>query len=301
MHLSQLRTLIAVADTGSISGAAERLGLTQSGASQAISALEDHLEIRLLTRGHRGAHLTAAGEDVVHHARAVMGSMEAIRKTADATRGLEQGRVCLASFPSTFTTLLPPLLRRFRELHPGIDVVALEASDQEIETWLAEGSIDLAVVMDPLADQEDAPMGQDDWVAVVPNGHTLARHKQHPLPFARLTAEPFILATGGCLTHARSLAADLGLELEDVRMEVKDYNSTFALVREGLGVTLVPEPTLPLDTRGLSVRRLEEPLHRRFGLQACRTKPVTPAVQAFLEAATQVYPRQRDTVSIAAE
>ena len=64
-----------------------------------------------------------------------------------------------------------------------------------------------------------------------------------------------------------------------------DWNSAFALVREGLGVTLVPEPTLPADRRGLRVLRPTKPLHRTFGLCASRGSAASPGVRALLNVA----------------
>ena len=290
MNLPQLRALVAVADTGSITAAAARLGLTQSGASQAVAALEEQLGVRLITRGRRGAVPTAVGERVVEHAREVLAGLDAVRRAADAARGLERGRLRLAAFPTIFATLLPPLLRRFRTLHPGVEVVALEAGDDEMAAWLVAGTVDVGVAMDPAPGEAAAPLGRDEWVAVVPAGHPLARASGGRVAFARLAAEPFVLATGGCATHARSLARGTGLELTDVRVEVRDWASAFALVREGVGVALVPEPTLPEDRRGLRVLRLAQPLYRRFGLQVSGRARGSPAVRALLEVAAAGHP-----------
>lgn len=290
MNLPQLRALVAAIDAGSITGAAAQLGLTQSGASQAIAALEEELGVQLVVRGRRGATPTAAGVRVAEHARAVLAGLNAIRQEADAARGLERGRLRLAAFQTVFATLLPPLLRRFRTLHPGIEVVALEASDEEMLAWIAVGTVDVGVVMDPAPGEAAAPLGQDEWVAVLPAGHALARSAAGRVAFARLAAEPFVLATGGCATHARSLAQAAGLDLADVRVELRDWASAFALVREGVGVALVPEPTLPENRRGLRVLRLTEPLHRRFGLQVSDHARGLPAVQALLDVAAAAFP-----------
>jgi DNA-binding transcriptional LysR family regulator len=88
------------------------------------------------------------------------------------------------------------------------------------------------------------------------------------------------------VTHARSLARDAGLDLADVRVEVRDWTSSFSLVREGLGVTLVPEPALPEDRRGLRVLRLHEPLYREFWLRVSSRSSGSPAVRALLDVAS---------------
>ncbi|AML52609.1 LysR family transcriptional regulator [Falsihalocynthiibacter arcticus] len=285
MNLSQIRVLVAVSDTGSLTAAAQRLGLSQSGVSQALAALETHLGVMLISRTQRGAEATAIGDEVLAEARDVLASLDRIKRATDLARGVEQGRLRLAAFPSVFHTLLPPLLRRFQELHPGIEVVTLEASDTEIEAWLAAGTVDLGVTAVESYSATQFPLGQDDWVAVLPSGHAIATAPIHSVSLARLSNEPFILATGGCTIHAGSLAETLGCGLQDVRMEVRDWISSFALVREGLGVTVVPEPTLPSDRRGIRVLPLKEDLHRYFALKPSFLAQNNPAVSAFLNLA----------------
>src|SRR5690348_13730466 len=111
MNLTQLRSLIAVAETGSFTAAAASVGVTQSGMSQALAALEESLGVKLLVRQRRGVELTAFGEQALHHARAAFSHLEAIRKEAAAGAGEEAGSVRIAAFPSVFATVLPPLLR----------------------------------------------------------------------------------------------------------------------------------------------------------------------------------------------
>ncbi len=292
MNLSQIRVLVAIADTGSLTGAAQRLSLSQSGVSQAIAALEDDLGVQLVTRGRRGAVATAVGEEIVRESRAVLAGLDAIRRKADAASGVAQGRLRLAAFPSVFSTLLPPILRRFGGLYPGIEVVALEASDAEIETWLADGTVDLGVTTAESFEATDWPLGQDDWVAVLPSNHPIALSPARAIALTRLATEPFVLATGGCIIHAGSLAERLGAPLEQVRIEVRDWVSAFALVREGLGVTVVPEPTLPADRRGLRVLPLKEGLHRYFGLRCSEASSENPAVPSFLNLARDAVVHQ---------
>ncbi|MGO4713409.1 LysR family transcriptional regulator [Bradyrhizobium sp. 2TAF24] len=278
------RLLVAVADCGSITGAAERVNLTQSGASQAIAALEDMLGVRLFTRERRQTVPTAVGLQVIDHARAMLAALEQIQSAADAAKGLSGGSIRLASFPVVLQAVLPPLLRRFRQRHPGIDVVTLEASDEEVEALLAAGTIDVGTVVNPSPQRNASPLGRDPWLAVVPAGHRLARPgRRGVVALAELAAEPFILATGGCEATALGIITGAGLDLADVRARVRDWSSGFALVREGVGVTLVPELTLPVDRRGLQVLRLAEPVHRAFGLVASESGARSRAVQALFD------------------
>ncbi|TQS73957.1 LysR family transcriptional regulator [Rhodobacteraceae bacterium] len=272
MNLTQLRSLIAVAEAGSFTAAAEMVGITQSGMSQALAALEETLGVKLLVRQRHGVELTAFGEQAMDHARAAFAHLEAIRQDALIAAGEETGSLRIAAFPSVFATVLPPLLRRFRKLHPCIEVVALETDDREVEVWLNAGSVDLGVVLNPADDSPAIVIGEDEWVGVLPAGHRLGRRAS--LGLCEIALEPFVLATGGCHTHARSLAEAKGISLRDVRMEVRDWASAIALVREAVGVSIVPASTLPETRKGLRVVRLDPPLHRRFGLVAsCVEKP----------------------------
>lgn len=281
MNLAHLRNLIAVADAGSFSAAAEALGVTQSGVSQSVAALEELLGVALVIRHRRGADLTAAGESVANHARAALDALDRIRGEADAARGLAQGTLRLAGFPSVFATLLPPLLRRFRTRYPGIQVVPLETDDKEIEDWLAAGTIDLGVVMNPAPGRAAAILGRDSWVPIFPLAHRLARRSAVTL--AELASEPFVLATGGCNTNARSLAAAAKTPLRDVQIEVRDWASAIALVREGAGVSLVPASTLPESRRGLRVSALRTSLCRTFGLVVSPARTPSRAASTFVE------------------
>ncbi|HEY9320249.1 DNA-binding transcriptional LysR family regulator [Achromobacter deleyi] len=277
MNLIHWRLVLAVVDAGNITHAAAQVGMTQSGASQAIAQLEDTLGAPLFTRERRQTVPTALGLRVADEARTMLGALHRIQTLSREARGTAGGTLRLASFPMVFSTVLPPVLRRFRQLHPEIDVISLEATDDEVETLLAAGTVDVGVVLNAAPGRQVCPLGQDEWMAVLPAAHPLARARG-AIALAELAAEPFVLATGGCSVHAQTLAADAGLAITDVRASVRDWASAFALVRDGLGVTLVPALTLPESRRGLRVLRLASPLYRSFGLaasgQAANSGPV---------------------------
>jgi len=116
---------------------------------------------------------------------------------------------------------------------------------------------------------------------VLPASHPLARGASVAL--AQLAAQPFVLATGGCNVHAASVAADAGLALADVRATVMEWSSAYALVRDNVGVALVPELTLPENRRGLRVLPLATPVRRRFALAASPQAAGLPAALALFE------------------
>jgi len=284
MNLMHWRLLVAILDNGTISRAAGQVGMTQSAASQALAGMEETLGVQLFVREARQAVPTAVGLQVLEQARLMLGALQNIRQRVDSAKGLARATIRLASFPMVLSTLLPPLLQRFRQRYPGIEVIALEVSDHEVEAMLAGNLVDVGVVLNPEPGRAARELGRDRWVAVLPLGHRLAaRGLEGRVSLAELVAEPFVLATGGCTVNARSLAAEAGLQLADVRVEVREWSSAFALVRENLGVSLVPELTLPPERRGLRVLPLEIPVERRFALVACPAASQREAVAALFE------------------
>lgn len=216
MNLAHWRLLVTIAETGNVSRAAERVGITQSGASQAVTQLEAALGVQVFARSRREVTVTALGEKVVEHARAMLLQLDAIRVLADDSRGLNQGRIRLGSFPSVISTLLPSLTRTFRQRHPGIEIVALEGTDEEVEDWLASDAIDLGVVLNPTAERNALILGRDAWMGLVPSTHPLGRRATiQGIALSELATQPFILATGGCAVNGQRLVESAGLKLVD--------------------------------------------------------------------------------------
>ncbi|MGH8452707.1 LysR family transcriptional regulator [Pseudomonas sp.] len=284
MNLMHWRLLVAVADHGSITAAAECVGMTQSAASQAMAGMEATLGAQLFTREPRKTLPTALGLSVIEQARVMMGALQTIRSTVEEAKPMLRGTLRVASFPIVLDTFLSPLLLRFKRLYPGIEVTTLEVTDNEVNTLLDADLIDLGVVLNPKPERNATVLGRDNWLAVVPAQHELAQRPMGAtVTLAELLEQPFVLATGGCTANARSLSADAGLALRDVRVEVREWSSAFSLVREGIGVTLVPEMTLPVQRDGLRVMPLSVPVHREFSLVVSPNRGPSAAAQALLK------------------
>lgn len=297
MNLTHWRLLVAVADAGNISRAAEQAGITQSGASQAIAQLESSLGIQVFSRDRRHLSVTALGERVIAQARAMLMNFEAIRVLADESRGLDRARIRIGSFPSVLSGVLPDLMRSFRRRHPGIELLALEGTDEEVETWLLAGTVDLGVVLNPTPARQALLLGQDAWVAILPAAHRLAGRASEPgIALAELASEAFILATGGCAVNGQRLAEDAGLVLSDVRVTVRDWASACVLVKEGMGAAVVPASTLPDDLHGIRVMQLDPPVHRRFGLVRSSAREASRATLALWDALQASVPLPADMV-----
>ncbi len=285
--LPQLRVLVAVVEAGSFTAAAERLGISQSGVSQAVAALEGALGVPLLRRDRGGVAVTEAGERVLGHARSVLGGVERIRQEAAAAVGLETGKLRIGSFPSFAARLLPPILRAFQHRHPGIELVLLEGTDAEVRSWLSSRIIDIAAVTLPAAGVEVVATSRDEVLAVVPEKHPLAQWGS--VSMERLAEEPFIMPTMGAESVVLPLFRAAG-QTPRTCFEVRDLATLLVMVQEGLGVTIFPALALPQRLTGVRAVRLDPPVWRELALAVNPGDARSPAVEAFLREARQRIP-----------
>ncbi|MEW2051612.1 LysR family transcriptional regulator [Streptomyces sp. NPDC005476] len=277
LGLRQLRAFVAVVDSGGFTSASDKIGLTQSAVSHAVAALEREIGAALISRGRDGVRLTGLGEQILVHARAALRQVELIEEEAAAVRGLRRGRLRIGGFPSA-CQLLPPLIAELRRIHPGIEVALWEGTDQEVAQWLADGLIDLgmrASLAPPAA--SDLVLTADRVVAVVDKRHPLAAEPDVAL--ADLQDDPLLVSDGGCEPLLDELHAAAGLPLR-VTQRVREMTTLLAMVRAGLGVTVVPELSLA-SRQGITSLPLRPASCRRVLLDTPAGTPPPAAVQAF--------------------
>lgn len=146
MELHQLRYLVAVADRGSFTAAAEALHVAQSGVSAQVAKLERELGHRLLERGARTVGLTPEGTELLPHARAALAAADAVRAVADELTGIVRGHVRLGT---VIGCTIPGYLAgfaAFRAAHPGVTVEVAEGNSDDLIADLAGGVLDVALV-----------------------------------------------------------------------------------------------------------------------------------------------------------
>ncbi|MGG1664146.1 LysR family transcriptional regulator [Brevibacillus sp. NRS-1366] len=285
MTLFQMEVLVAVTESGSFTRAGEKIGLSQSGVSHTISALEKELGIFLFVRNRSGVKLTAAGEEVTASARTILEQTALIKKVAAQTTGLQQATIRIGSFPSVTANLLPQLLKSFHTLYPQMEMRLFEGSYQEIKQWLHTGVVDVGFHVWPEDGLEGVMLKNDSLKAVLPIDHPLA--KESFLTLKQLAGEPFIMPMAGCelLIGAEFLRS--GLQPQTM-FEVADNATILAMVEAGVGVTVIPTLTLPTSLRKVAVLDLSPPLSRQIGLAVRSLTEASPAVLAFLREAQRI-------------
>ncbi|MCE3028644.1 LysR substrate-binding domain-containing protein [Salinicola sp. DM10] len=182
--LEEQQAFIAVVDCGSITAAAERLGITVSGVSRALNRLERKLDTTLMRRTTRRLELTQEGETFLDHCRRILNAVEAAEESVLGHQDQPQGRLRVNAAPSFMQLVIVPLIGEFRRRYPGI-TLALDTHDRFVD--LLEQRVDLAI---RIGDLEDSSL----------HARTLGHS---PL---RLLASPTYLARRGTPQQVASLA-----------------------------------------------------------------------------------------------
>lgn len=283
LKLSQLRSLVAVAEQGNFSEAALALEISQSAVSHAIAALEAELGVLLFSRGRQGAHLTPVGEQVTAHARQVLEHIEEIFKTAHLSRGLQGGQVRIASFRSVATHVLPKVIVQFQQQFPEIAVSITDYDDYPaVEQALRQGQADVGFTLFPTSqDFETWELLQDEYLALFPTSFH-ARGEQ--LTWEELGHHPLIMHSDNvsCSLLIQDHCAAYGQVL-NVGYRVRSDSTMVGMVVQGLGAAILPRLAAEPIPSGIKVYSLPVPLFRAIGVTVVADALQIPAVFAFLE------------------
>jgi DNA-binding transcriptional LysR family regulator len=198
IELRHLRYFVAIAEEGSVTRAAERLGIAQPPLSQQLRALEEEVGAPLLVRSFRGVHVTEAGQILLDGARKILNQVEeTLAATRRAGRG-ERGYLKVGYTSSAaFNICVPGAIGSFRRGFPDIVLAMEEACTAELIESLRSKKVDVAFVRAPLHDIEGLVVEsliEEDMVAAVPAHHRLAKTgKRHGLLLADLADETVLL------------------------------------------------------------------------------------------------------------
>ncbi|MGG6238842.1 LysR family transcriptional regulator [Nodosilinea sp. AN01ver1] len=283
MKLSQLRILVAVAETETFSEAALNLDMSQSAVSHSISTLEDHLGVVLFSRGRHGARLTPVGDRIVNHARTILQQAEAIAREAELARGLQGGQVRIASFRSIAIHLLPAAIAQFKQHHPNIAVNLSEHDNYlQVEKALREGRADIGFTLLPAADDLDTwEVLENAYVALFPPAFKAAGPQ---ITWAEVAQHPLIMPPADRIMmrdvydHVQAHGYSL-----NVVSEVETDTTIVNLVAQGLGATILPRLAAEPIPERVQVFDLPEPLVRIIGAAVLGNGLHTPAIYAFLD------------------
>lgn len=251
MELRHLRYFLAVADHGNFTRASEALGMQQPPLSQQVRDLERELGFALFRRLARGVELTEGGVVFRDEARALLETLgRAVKRGAQAAQGAA-GSLSLGFTSSAVThRLAPELIRRFREVHPGVELEIQEGNAAALTEAVAAGRLDIAFIRRPVSEQSALAyhaVAEEEMLVALPAGHALAvrarKARAAGVRLRDLAGEAFILVRrpgapgmyGDLIEacHAAGFAPRVAAEVDQMLTNI-------TLVAAGVGVSMVP-------------------------------------------------------------
>ena len=289
MTLTQLEIFSTVAARRGFTAAALQLGISQSGVSHAIEALEQEFGVALLRRG-KNLELTDVGARLLRQAQAMLGLAESMRQEASDARGMKRGTLRIGSFgPTASLRLLPPVLEKYRAVYPGIEIHVDEGPDGEVAQWLTDHRVDIGFVTLPDDRFDTFPLMEDQLVALLPLAHPLA--KKNAVTLEELCASPFAMTRAGSEDIIGGLFRALRLQ-PTIRWRSLQLVSTIAAVARGEAVSIVAESALPPDKAQNYVKKPLRPAARRqVALAVPDARRMSPAAREFIRMAQEVFPQ----------
>lgn len=290
MTLEQLRIFVAVAEHEHVTRAARALNLTQSATSAAVAALEGRHAVRLFDRVGRHIELTDAGRVFLTEARAVLARAAAAEAVLADLSGLKRGSLTLAASQTVGTYWLPPLMRRFREAHPGIDLSLAITNSGAVCSRVLAGEADLGFIEGPVDEPGLAvrPVAQDALVLVVAAGFALPEGWRDLA--ADLVRLPWVFREAGSATRSQFEEGVAGLGIDPralpVVLELPSNEAVLSAVIAGAGAAALSRLVVAGACATGAVRALGLTLPERpFLAIHGRERPLSGARLAFLDLA----------------
>ncbi|PRY23584.1 LysR family transcriptional regulator [Aliiruegeria haliotis] len=257
--LRQLRYLLAVAEHGQISRAAEAVHVSQPALSVQIRDMEAALGVVLLERLPRRVVLTPAGHEIVDHARRVMSELGALERSARVTSGLS-GRLALGMIPTVAPYLIPAALPLLRAQNVGLDLRVREATTEELLNDLTMGRLDAAVVALPSGEDglTEMPLFEDRFLLAGSSTRieALLAEGRVPDPSSLTPRQLLLLDEGHCLADQALEACSLDRRDTRVDLGASSLSTLSGLVAGGFGLTFMPEIALAKELSAAPEMRL---------------------------------------------
>ncbi|MFV0409263.1 MAG: LysR substrate-binding domain-containing protein [Paracoccus sp. (in: a-proteobacteria)] len=275
LTLKQLRYFEALARTGQFGRAADDCAITQPALSMQIKELENLVGTPLVERSARQVRLTALGQQFALRAREILRSVDELGDLARADSDTLSGPLRIGVIPTVAPYLLPRFIQALTRQYPGIDPIPRETVTRRLIDDLLESRLDLAIVALPVSEPalHEEPLFSEEFVLVRP-----ATDKSKPVPSAEGLQQMrlLLLEEGHCfrdqaLSFCKMPQAPRGL------MEGSSLSTLVQMVGAGIGVTLIPEMAVGIETRqaAVSVARLNRPRpERTIGMVWRKSNPL---------------------------
>ena len=255
--LQSLRIFLLVAQTGSLTKAADKSHMTLSALSKRIAALERTVDCALFVRLPRGLELTPAGQELVHHARTVLDNVNRMAgEMSDFAVGV-RGHVRIWANTSSIIQFLPTDLASFLCEQPLIRISLEEKLSEQVIAALVAGEADLGIFADNVPSQglEKFLYRRDRLVVLVPPDHALASATE--ISFVETLGYDFVGLNQGSSLLQRLIDASVSLEKPlRLRIQVASFDAICRMIEAGLGIGVLPEGAVRAENLGAGLRAI---------------------------------------------
>jgi len=285
LTLKQLRYTDALARHGHFGRAAEACAISQPALSVQIKELEESLGLALFERGPREVRLTAFGEEFLARARDILQGTDELLDLARASKDRLAGRLRIGIIPTIAPYLLPQLIGRLNQSHAGLDLHVRETLTPRLLRDLSEGRIDTAIVALPVSEPAftEVPLAEESFVLVRP-----AQDAAKPVPSGEdlRRMRLLLLEEGHCFRDQALAFCNTPQSLPKDGLEGSSLSTLVQMVGVGIGVTLIPDMAVKVETRSanVAVARFPDPQPRRtLGMIWRRASPLAPQLRQIAE------------------
>ncbi|MEK3744669.1 LysR family transcriptional regulator [Brevibacillus sp. FSL K6-0770] len=285
MDIKQLHYFVTVSDLLSYSKAAQKLHISQPSLSNAIKNLEQEVGSPLLERNTRKIELTDAGNILYRKAILLLSQMATLKKEMEEVKETGSGQLIIGIIESA-KHWVPKVIRNYQEHFPSMNIKLIEVlSGQAVKDSLRKYHTHLLITNQSIQedDLETIPLYIENLVLVLHRSHPLAQ--QESVSLKEVVAEPFIISTEGFQTRENILSAFAMEDVEPrIKFEIERFETALSLIRENLGITIIPENYLAGVSDPSIVRKKIDSsfLQRTVFLAYLKNRYLTPAVRAFL-------------------
>ena len=274
--LRHLRYFEALARYSHFGRAAEGLGISQPALSIQMKELEDIVGGPLVERGARQVRLTSLGEMLLLRGRDILRAADELASLARTASEELTGRLRVGVIPTVAPYFLPKVIEVLAERFPAVDLHLREAVTQKLMSDLIEGRMDIAIVALPVSESalEEHPLFTEEFVLVRPEADAAK-----PVPRPELLREMrlLLLEEGHCFREQALSFCKMSATSPRDLMEASSLSTLVQMVGAGIGVTLIPEMAIGIETRSsaVSIARLKAPRPTRtIGLVWRKTNPL---------------------------
>lgn len=250
--LRQLRYFEALAHSGHFGQAAAACAVSQPALSVQIRELEETLGTPLFERGARQARLTQFGEEFAGRVHAILRAVDELGDLARAAQNRLSGRLRLGVIPTIAPYLLPALIPALARSHAGIDIHVRETLTGKLIDEIAQGRLDTAIVALPVSEPSltEVPLFEENFVLIRP-----PRERDAPVPDRDALREMrlLLLEEGHCFRDQALSFCNMQAGLPRDGLDGSSLSTLVQMVGAGIGVTLIPDMAVPVETRSADV------------------------------------------------